>query len=312
MKIVLVGLANVGKTTIVKRTFEGYTIGETKNILPTILKEVSVFNNSPLVEEQITICDLGGQTAFLDTHLNEDNFINQDLVIFVVNVQQINEYDQNISYFTKIQSILQNLPNESLVSIFLHKYDPILIAQLHNTTKKYIQFFSSYFETPIKKLQIFCTSVFDSSLIQAMLGLILQITHDKALLLGLNMINLPNILPDLNKCQTTIDSEQYIRIMGSRFAQKVKDTWFQLILKSKKPTKIIKKGNLVYNLSDVEKNLKIIISNDNIPFNQYYDPNQTLSMYFKEFLSAFYLNVKIDLVQTGINVVIDPESILTA
>ena len=90
-KIVLVGLANAGKTSIYIRCFDNADHVRIRNLTPTIL----FTTNKPKItftEEFIEFIDLGGQKQYIKHHLeNPSQFRNLRTVIFVVDVQEVSK-----------------------------------------------------------------------------------------------------------------------------------------------------------------------------------------------------------------------------
>jgi len=125
IKIVLIGLDNSGKTSILT-CLRG-------------VKGISAFNSPPptrgedwksfeALNSHYVIFDLGGQRAFRDEYFNDfDKYlIGTRKIIYVIDVQDVNRYEKAIRYLEKvIDSMEKN--KEINFSIFLHKFDPDIV-----------------------------------------------------------------------------------------------------------------------------------------------------------------------------------------
>jgi GTPase SAR1 family protein len=124
-KILMLGLDNAGKTSIT------LTFKKKKNLLsylslkPTRKINIDKFSTP---EGDISIFDFGGQRKFRENYLN--NFKRHlggvEQVIYVIDVQAIDRYEESLEYFSKIVDYLKQESEAIGLSIFLHKYDPFL------------------------------------------------------------------------------------------------------------------------------------------------------------------------------------------
>lgn len=124
-KLILVGLDNAGKTSILLSLRGIKNLREFASVTPTRGSDMVKFK---AFDSGYNIIDLGGQEVFRNNHL--ENF-NQHLAgankfIYVIDVQDVERYDMAIEYLKSIISLI--LKNQVLVdfSIFLHKSDPDL------------------------------------------------------------------------------------------------------------------------------------------------------------------------------------------
>ena len=124
-KIIVVGLSNAGKTTILKKFGGNIGIKDLAKLKPTKGVERQEIITSDMA---LTIWDFGGQEDYRSKYLqNPDKyFLSVDLVIYVIDLQDPEKYEESIDYFDKIIDILDRLEQHPYVLIFLHKYDPDL------------------------------------------------------------------------------------------------------------------------------------------------------------------------------------------
>ncbi|MHA1680997.1 MAG: ADP-ribosylation factor-like protein [Promethearchaeota archaeon] len=120
-KIVLMGLDNCGKTSIVHSLQGNSNLLSLCTMTPTQNK---VTVNFDARGKSFSIWDFGGQEVFRNEHIKnmESNLRGTDKLIYVIDIQEKEKYGIAIDYLGKILASIRgkNIP----VSIFLHKFDP--------------------------------------------------------------------------------------------------------------------------------------------------------------------------------------------
>ncbi len=122
-KIMVLGLANSGKTSIV------LSLKGTHNILSYYsLKPTKNIDIQKIVEDEkrFFIWDFGGQKKFRDKYLEEfpKNAERASQLIFVIDVQDYNKYENAMEYLNQILNF-PDVKNMEIL-IYLHKYDPYI------------------------------------------------------------------------------------------------------------------------------------------------------------------------------------------
>ena len=107
-KVIVVGLDNAGKTAILKKFGGKLGIGEIASLKPTkgVQREIIEGENLDLL-----IWDFGGQEQYRDKYLtNPDKyFLEVDLLLYVIDVQETDKFEESLDYFNKILNILITL-----------------------------------------------------------------------------------------------------------------------------------------------------------------------------------------------------------
>ncbi|MFX0211703.1 MAG: ADP-ribosylation factor-like protein [Candidatus Hodarchaeota archaeon] len=164
-KIVLVGLANAGKTSIYIRCFENADHVRIRNLTPTIL----FTSNKPQItftEEFIEFVDLGGQKQYIKHHLADPSqFRNLRTVIFVVDVQKASKLREIKQYFSNVLQKIRDNNENPIMTVFLHKVDPNLKPGLQENVVTFVKELRPLFPSNIV---FHATSVFDDTLYEAM------------------------------------------------------------------------------------------------------------------------------------------------
>lgn len=124
-KILILGLDNSGKSSILLSLKENTNIMSFYSLKPTKGVKIESFETEELA---MSCWDFGGQEQYRKKHLNKfsEYTDKSDKLIFVIDVQNYNEYDTALDYLKTIIDLLKNEKNYIDISIFLHKFDPNL------------------------------------------------------------------------------------------------------------------------------------------------------------------------------------------
>ncbi len=122
-KIVIVGLDNSGKTSII------LSLQKNTNILSYYsLKPTSGLDIVKIEDEvaKFSIWELGGQEKYRRNYLRDIGKYTSgaDKIIFVIDVQDIPRYQIALQYLEEIVMQLKQDKNYPEISVFLHKFDP--------------------------------------------------------------------------------------------------------------------------------------------------------------------------------------------
>ncbi len=122
IKIVLIGLDNSGKTSILKCLKGIKRLSAFNSPMPTKGVDVQEFE---ALNSKYAIWDLGGQKTYLDDYFNDfSKYIKgANKIIYVIDIQDVNRYDLAIKYLKKVINLI-NKQIDIGFSIFLHKFDP--------------------------------------------------------------------------------------------------------------------------------------------------------------------------------------------
>ncbi len=125
IKIVLLGLDNSGKTSILNCLKGIKAISAFNSPMPTKGLDVEHFQ---ALNSEYSIWDLGGQKAYLDEYFNDfKKYVKgTNKFIYVIDIQDVNRYDLALEYMIKVINSIE-IQNGIDFSIFLHKFDPDLV-----------------------------------------------------------------------------------------------------------------------------------------------------------------------------------------
>lgn len=169
-KVLLMGLAAAGKSSIHSIIFEGKTPAQVKNYEATVNY---VRSTQSIITSDLQIFDLGGQESFINAFVGEmAEFIFSDVqvLVWIVDISDSQHISTSKFYFDHaIQKLNEHSKNADVFCLF-HKMD--LIKE--DLRKQVLESMKGYFisEEPIK-IHYYGTSIFDVSLFDAM-GKVIQ------------------------------------------------------------------------------------------------------------------------------------------
>jgi GTPase SAR1 family protein len=125
LKIILLGLSNAGKTTLIRHILEGKEFEELENLPPTEGINTNEYRYRRLVE--IAIFDCGGQKQFLEGYFSETMertvFSNVRVFFWVVDVSDKDRLDESRSWFKKAFDSVKKFSPDAKSYVLAHKYD---------------------------------------------------------------------------------------------------------------------------------------------------------------------------------------------
>lgn len=157
-KIVLLGIANGGKTSLLRtlqREFKTLT-----NLKPTKGIERSHLN---FFKKKIVVWDFGGQEKYRENYKKKakNYFAGIEEIFYVVDFQDQDTFTDSIKYFQEIKGELEEYsPNTAVINIIINKYDPGFEdnednEKLYNTINKKFSDLSEPFSARVTKTSIF-------------------------------------------------------------------------------------------------------------------------------------------------------------
>ncbi len=124
-KVVVIGLDNAGKTAILTKFGGKLGINDLAKLKPTKGINRQQFKSDDL---ELVIWDFGGQQQYRAKYLEtpEQHFLQINLLIYVIDIQDPDRFEHSIEYFNSILDTLYFLEEKPHIMIYIHKYDPDL------------------------------------------------------------------------------------------------------------------------------------------------------------------------------------------
>jgi small GTP-binding protein len=125
IKIVLIGLENSGKTSILNCLRGKKRISAFNNPKPTKGLDIQEFE---ALDSNYAIWDLGGQQSFRDDYFVDFKKYIKDTtkIIYVIDIQDNQRYEDALKY---LKQVIDSIDDHGIIdfSVFLHKFDPDLV-----------------------------------------------------------------------------------------------------------------------------------------------------------------------------------------
>lgn len=165
-KILIAGLDNAGKTVMYKSAFEDLPEDELHTIPAT--KGVDRYRID-IEDKTVVFWDLGGQVRYRQDYLRETTIhLNTDCLLFLLDVQQPERFEESYAYFRELCSNLLSYSPEVSIFVFIHKNDPEIAHELRSTIFKAHSLFSKIKQEFPFKIMTFPTSIYSKSLPNAL------------------------------------------------------------------------------------------------------------------------------------------------
>jgi len=174
-KILLMGLASAGKSSIFSIAFEGKSPDEVKNYEATVNYSRSTHN---IVNNEFQVFDLGGQESFISNfvgELAEFIFSGVQIIIWVVDTTDSQHISTSKFYFDKAIEKLFQFSKQAVIFCLFHKIDLIKQEKENNILSSLKDYFSPKHDLEI---YFYSTSIYDNSIYSA-IGKILQMAFSK-------------------------------------------------------------------------------------------------------------------------------------
>ena len=162
-KIVLVGLANAGKTALLK-VMKQELVGAVEGL--SLLKPTLGLQRNDVVikDQKFSIFELGGQEVYRKAYIETPGrfFLGTDIILFLIDMQDDKSQPEALDYLQNILHVVEYLQESPEFIILLHKCDPDLLddprflEKIDNMTQLVTQIFQSYnFRFEIQTSSIF-------------------------------------------------------------------------------------------------------------------------------------------------------------
>ena len=231
--MVFIGLSGVGKSSIVETFFNRRTATDIQTILPTMgMKSLSP--TISFIERPLQIYDLGGHDSFIQIHLqNKLLFINTLNLFFVIDAYDLKRIDSAIEYFNKIIDIIHKTSSLPVISIFLHKIDPMSPPVDSSIYWKLTQ--GLFPNLSNFNWAIYQTSVFSNSLDTAMIESFLRSLPEEYLAQSLSALTIDSfdlLIPMIiNKVIKSSDIFLSALQLGKNLGAEICSKWIDYMLK---------------------------------------------------------------------------------
>ena len=167
IKIVIMGMENAGKTTIVNiiQKAVNVPIKHPPQMEPTKGVERKFFT---LFNKKVAVWDFGGQETYRNEYVaNPDKYFHAiSLFYYVVDVQDPYRIFPSAMYFTGVYNLIKKHSPLAKIILLFHKMDPAFDLYLKNLKKDFLERIETTINYEIK-INIYDTTIFKLDIIRA-------------------------------------------------------------------------------------------------------------------------------------------------
>jgi len=160
-KILLLGLDNGGKSSILAALQNKFST--IQSLMPTkgVKREKLDFFGFPVIS-----WDLGGQQTYRKDYLDQPQvyFTDVDLIIYVIDIQDIERLEESANYFSDLLEIFQGLSEFPPIQIAFHKSDPDYRKSLE--FQQNVKKAKDKFKPILEEFNDFSTEFYDTTIFQ--------------------------------------------------------------------------------------------------------------------------------------------------
>ncbi|MFW9902658.1 MAG: ADP-ribosylation factor-like protein [Candidatus Thorarchaeota archaeon] len=172
IKLVIMGMENAGKTTILD-VLTG-KICETPNKCPSMNPTKGIERSTILFfQKETKIWDFGGQETFRNEYLGnpEKYFYSISFFYYVVDIQDYYRLPQSVMYFTGVFNKIKKYSPEAKIIFLFHKNDPDYVADEKNLKGKFLEKIEPSLKAANIPYTTYDTTIYDLSSIKTAFGL---------------------------------------------------------------------------------------------------------------------------------------------
>jgi small GTP-binding protein len=165
-KLIILGLSESGKSTIVKSFTEGHLSSREGTYSATINYERK---KHTFLGKELTVFDLGGQQSFIDRFtgsLAEFIFSDVKALIYVIDVSKFEEISRSKYYLDLSVINIKKYSPSCLKYIFIHKVDLLQEELLPEITDRFTEFLLEEYDK--NEFKVYATSVYHDSVYTAL------------------------------------------------------------------------------------------------------------------------------------------------
>lgn len=216
-KLLMIGLDNGGKSSILAVAQDKFSV--VKDLLPTkgVKRERLDFFGYPLIS-----WDLGGQIQYRENYyFNKPElfFTEVDLILYVVDIQDKERFEETANYFKEVLKVLKDLGEKPPIIIILHKSDQDLRRTLQ--WQKNVTALKNEFDPLIeeygKEIEYIDTTIFQKETILEMFSIALKKVSDTSEIIEHILLDFTQSIQGKGSCLISLDG----LIFGSYTRDKV-------------------------------------------------------------------------------------------
>ena len=172
IKVVIMGLENAGKTTIVDVLTQKIV---NIPLSPPDMSPTKGVERRTLIQKNTIVWDFGGQELYRNEYLaNPDAYLRSiSYIYYVADVQDYYRSISSIMYFMSVFPMIFKRSPDAEITILFHKMDPNYNPNKKNLKKKFLDDVESFLQKYEKTFDMYNTTIFSLKSIQTAFSRIL-------------------------------------------------------------------------------------------------------------------------------------------
>ena len=172
IKLVIMGMENAGKTTILD-VLTG-RINETPNRPPSMNPTKGIERSTILFfQKETKVWDFGGQETYRNEYLANPKkyFYTISFFYYVVDIQDYYRLPQSVMYFRGVFNVIKSYSPDAKIIFLFHKNDPDYVADERNLKGKFLEKIEPSLKAANIPYTTYDTTIYDLSSIKTAFGL---------------------------------------------------------------------------------------------------------------------------------------------
>jgi len=172
IKLVIMGMENAGKTTILD-VLTG-KINKTPNKTPSMNPTKGIERSTVLFfEKETKVWDFGGQETYRNEYLlnPEKYFYTISFFYYVIDIQDYYRFIPSVMYFKGIFNLIKKYSPDAKIIFLFHKMDPNYVPDERNLKGKFLERVEPDLKLVNTQFTVYDTTIFDIDSIKTAFGL---------------------------------------------------------------------------------------------------------------------------------------------
>jgi len=160
IKVVIMGLENAGKSTIVDVLAQKIRYDQ---LTPPDMYPTKNVERTTLSEKNVVVWDFGGQEIYRNEYLADpENYLRYiSFAFYVIDVQDYYRLFNSVMFFNTVLPTIIKYSPDAEIGILFHKTDPKFDPNKKNLKKKFLEKIEPFIQGHKKSIEVYDTTIFE-------------------------------------------------------------------------------------------------------------------------------------------------------
>jgi len=160
IKVVIMGLENAGKSTIVDVLAQKIRYDQ---LTPPDMYPTKNVERTTLSEKNVVVWDFGGQEIYRNEYLADpENYLHYiSFAFYVIDVQDYYRLFNSVMFFNTVLPTIIKYSPDAEIGILFHKTDPKFDPNKKNLKKKFLEKIEPFIQGHKKSIEVYDTTIFE-------------------------------------------------------------------------------------------------------------------------------------------------------